>query len=376
MLDKKEKKPEWVPEGGGDEFTSRVVEGITGEQQELHGNLNDATAPLPPRRRRLTVSDYVQGVLSRNRTIIAQTITLVESNHAGHMETAQEVLKQLLPYTGNSIRIGITGVPGAGKSTLIEALGTMLCEQGNRVAVLAVDPSSTVTGGSILGDKTRMEMLSRNPNAFIRPSASGGTLGGVNRKSRETMLICEAAGFDVVLVETVGVGQSEVTVRSMVDFFLLVMLTGGGDELQGIKKGVMELVDAILVNKADGENKQRALTAKAEFNRILHYLQPITEGWFPQAYTCSALTAVGIAEMWQVIQDFRSKTSESGMFSQRRRKQTIDWMYTMVEDYLRTSFFNHPKVSRFIPVIEKALVNGEMSATMGAKQLLKTYEEV
>lgn len=375
-MDKKEKKPEWVPEGGGAESASHVVEGVTVEQNQLQGSLNVATPPLPPRRRRLTVSDYVQGVLLRNRSILAQTITLVESNNPTHMEMAQEVLKQLLPYTGNSIRIGITGVPGAGKSTIIEALGTMLCEHGNRVAVLAIDPSSTVTGGSILGDKTRMEMLSRNPNAFIRPSASGGTLGGVNRKSRETMLICEAAGFDVIVVETVGVGQSEVTVRSMVDFFLLVMLTGGGDELQGIKKGVMELADAILVNKADGENKQRALAAKAEFSSILHYLQPITEGWYPQSYTCSALTGEGIAEIWEVIQEFRTKASESGVFRKRRRKQTIDWMYTMVEDYLRTSFFSHPEVSRNISVIEKALVNGEMSATMAAKQLLKTFEEV
>lgn len=371
-MDKKEKKPEWVPADGGSEFTSRVVEGVTEEQSKLKESIKVSTL----RRRRLSVNDYVQGVFSRNRTIIAQAITLVESNNPSHMEMAQEVLKQLLPYTGNSIRIGITGVPGAGKSTLIEALGTMLCEQGHRVAVLAVDPSSTVTGGSILGDKTRMEKLSRNPNAFIRPSASGGTLGGVNRKSRETILICEAAGFDVILVETVGVGQSEVTVRSMVDFFLLVMLTGGGDELQGIKKGVLELADAIFVNKADGENKQRALAAKSEFNRILHFLQPITEGWFPQAYTCSALTGEGLAEIWQVIQEFLSKTSESGVFRQRRRKQSIDWMYTMVEDYLQTSFFNHPEVSRSIPVIEKALVNGELSATMAARQLLKTFEEV
>jgi LAO/AO transport system kinase len=373
-MDKKKKKPEWVPRDGGVEFASRVVEGVTGEHSGLTDTLKVSAPPLTPRRRRLTIIDYVQGVLSRNRTILAQTITLIESNNAKHMETAQEVLKQLLPYTGKSIRIGITGVPGAGKSTLIEALGTMLCEQGNRVAVLAVDPSSTVTRGSILGDKTRMELLSRNPNAFIRPSASGGTLGGVNRKSRETMLICEASGFDVILVETIGVGQSEVTVRSMVDFFLLVMLTGGGDDLQGIKKGVMELADAILVNKADGENKLRALAAKAEFNRFLHYLQPITEGWFPQAYTCSALTGEGIAEIWQVIQDFCSTTSESGVFRQRRRKQTIDWMYTMVEDYLRTSFFNDPEVNKIIPVIEKALVNGEMSATVAAKQLLKTFE--
>lgn len=218
-------------------------------------------------------------------------------------------------------------------------------------------------------------MLSRHPNAFIRPSASGGTLGGLNRKSRETMLVCEAAGFDVILVETVGVGQSEVTVRSMVDFFLLVMLTGGGDELQGIKKGVMELVDAILVNKADGDNKQSALTAKSEFNRILHYLQPITEGWYPKAYTCSALTGEGIADIWQVIQEFQNKTFESGVFWKRRRQQTIDWMYTMVEDYLRTSFFNDSDVSKSIPAVEEALINGEMSATMAAKQLLKTYEK-
>ncbi|MCQ6275371.1 methylmalonyl Co-A mutase-associated GTPase MeaB [Bacillus sp. V3B] len=373
-MDNKEKIPEWVPVDAGAEFTSRVVEGITGENSKRKDNINHTAPLLTPRRNRLTISDYIDGVLSRNRTILAQTITLVESNNAKHMEMAQEVLKELLPYTGNSIRVGITGVPGAGKSTFIETLGTMLCEKGHRVAILAVDPSSTVTGGSILGDKTRMEMLSRHPQAFIRPSASGGTLGGLNRKSRETMLVCEAAGFDVILVETMGIGQSEVTVRSMVDFFLLVMLTGGGDELQGIKKGVMELADAILVNKADGENKRRALIAKSEFNQILHYLQPITEGWSPKAYTGSALTSEGIADIWQVIQDFRSQTSESGVFWERRRKQTIDWMYTMVEDYLRTSFFNHPEVSKSIPAIEAALVRDEMSATMAAKQLLKTYE--
>ncbi|SDL95157.1 methylmalonyl Co-A mutase-associated GTPase MeaB [Bacillus sp. OK048] len=372
-MDRKKKKPEWVPETEGDEFASHVVEGVTGEQHECPNSSNDFPISTSPRRPRLTVSDYVKGVLSRNRTIIAQTITLVESNQARHMETAQEVLKQLLTYTGNSIRIGITGVPGAGKSTLIEALGTMLCDQGHRVAVLAVDPSSTITRGSILGDKTRMDILSRNPNAFIRPSASGGTLGGVTRKSRETMLICEAAGYDVILVETVGVGQSEVTVRSMVDFFLLIMLTGGGDELQGIKKGVMELADGILVNKADGENKRRALVTKTELNRILHYLQPITEGWSTKAYTCSALSGEGIAEIWQVIQAFRIQTYKSGMFNQRRLKQTIDWMYSMVEEDLRASFFSHPQVSRLIPEMEDALVHGEMSATMAAKELLKTF---
>jgi LAO/AO transport system kinase len=374
MMEKKAKKPEWVPDSGGDEFASHVIEGITEKLEVGASEIGAPISPLP-RRRQLSADDYVQGVLSKNRTIIAQTITLVESNNTNHMEMAQQVLKELLPYTGNSIRVGITGVPGAGKSTIIEALGSMLCDKGNTVAVLAVDPSSTITRGSILGDKTRMDGLSRHPNAFIRPTASGGTLGGVNRKSRETMLICEAAGFDIILIETVGVGQSEVTVRSMVDFFLLVMLTGAGDELQGIKKGVMELVDAILVNKADGENKQRALGATAEFNRILHYLHPITEGWTPKAYTCSALTGEGIDEMWQVIQNFNSVTRNSGVFMNRRRKQTIDWMYTMVEDALRTSFFHHPEVSSIISMMEKAVGNGEISATMAAKQLLRTYED-
>ncbi|MEH7246210.1 methylmalonyl Co-A mutase-associated GTPase MeaB [Neobacillus niacini] len=374
MAEKKAKKPEWVPNSGGDEFASYLVEVVTEETGE--GNSTKATPVSQlPRRRRLTVDDYIKGVLSKDRTIIAQTITLVESNNPNHMETAQLVLKELLPYTGKSIRVGITGVPGAGKSTLIEVLGSKLCEQGNTVAVLAVDPSSTITRGSILGDKTRMEYLSRHPNAFIRPTASGGTLGGVNRKSRETMLVCEAAGFDVILIETVGVGQSEVTVRSMVDFFLLVMLTGAGDELQGIKKGVMELVDAILVNKADGENKQRALGAKVEFNRILHYLQPFTDGWTPNAYTCSALTGEGIGEIWKVIQEFSIVTRESGVFMGRRRKQTINWMYTMVEDALRTSFYRHPTVSSIIPMMEEAVGNGKVSATMAANQLLRTFED-
>ncbi|MEH7177906.1 methylmalonyl Co-A mutase-associated GTPase MeaB [Neobacillus vireti] len=370
-MDNNKIKPEWIPEGGGREYASRVVKGVSTEEKQEKAPI----VPRSPRRRRLNVSDYVEGVLSRNRTVIAQAITLVESNHPAHMELAQQVLKALLPYTGKSIRIGISGVPGAGKSTLIENFGTMLCNQGNQVAVLAVDPSSSITGGSILGDKTRMEELSRNPNAFIRPSATGGTLGGVNRKTRETMLICEAAGYDVIIVETVGVGQNEVTVRSMVDFFLLIMLTGGGDELQGIKKGIMELADAIFVNKADGENKQRALAAKSEFNRILHFLHPITEGWAPKAYICSAFTGEGMAEMWQLINDFKEKTTVSGVFGRRRQKQTLDWMYTMVEDYLRSSFYNNSEIKRMLPGIETVVLNGEISATMAAKQLLKTYED-
>lgn len=326
------------------------------------------------RKPRLSVEQYVQGVLENNRSILAQAITLVESNSPAHMQVAQEVLTALLPHTGKSIRVGITGVPGAGKSTFIEALGSMLCERGHRVAVLAVDPSSPVTRGSILGDKTRMEKLSRNPRAFIRPSATGGTLGGVNRKTRETMLICEAAGFDVILVETVGVGQSETTVRSMVDFFLLLLLTGAGDELQGIKKGVIEIADALLINKADGENRQRALIAKGEYNRVLHYLQPATAGWQTKAYTCSALTGEGIAEIWSVVETFRDEMTRSGGLAARRQAQARDWLRSMTEDYLRTRFYGNAEVAKKLPEVEAAVLRGELSATAAAQQIIAIYE--
>ena len=329
---------------------------------------------VSPKRRRLTVQEYVDGVLSKDRNITAQTITLVESNAPAHMAMAQEVLRELLPHTGKSIRVGITGVPGVGKSTFIEALGMFLIERGHRVAVLAVDPSSTVTGGSILGDKTRMEDLSRDTRAFIRPSPSGGTLGGVTRKSRETVLVCEAGGFDAILVETVGVGQSEVTVRSMVDFFLLLMLSGAGDELQGIKKGIMELADALLINKADGDNKVRASAAKTEYNRALHYLAPATEGWYTRAYTSSALTGEGIQEIWSVIEDFRKNTAESGVFEQRRRNQTLDWVYSMVEEHLLTSFFNHAGVEGVRAQVERAVLDGHMPPTVAVQKLIKRFE--
>lgn len=326
------------------------------------------------RKKNLSEDDFVNGVLEGNRTILAQTITLIESNSSAHMNTAQNVLTRLLPHTGNSIRIGITGVPGAGKSTFIESFGSLLCERGYRVAVLTVDPSSTITKGSILGDKTRMDLLSKNPNAFIRPSASGGSLGGIARKSRESMLVCEAAGYDVILIETVGVGQSEVTVRSMVDFFLLVMLTGAGDELQGIKKGIMELADAIVINKADGENKIKALAAKAEFNRILHLLQPSTPGWESKAYTASALLGEGIDEIWSEINEFQRKTAETGFFQERRQKQLLDWMYNMVHEYMKQRFLNHTGVNKSIPDIESSVLNGTLTATLAANQLLTIFE--
>lgn len=351
------------------------MDGIEGGHDGLPG------LPRPSRvsakivkRRQLSLDEYVSGVLSRDRTILSRAITLVESNAPAHMAEAQKMMQQLLPYTGRSIRLGITGVPGAGKSTLIEALGNFLCDHGHKIAVLAVDPSSTVTRGSVLGDKTRMEKLSARADAFIRPSPSGGVLGGVGRKSRETMLICEAAGFEVILVETVGVGQSEVTVRSMVDFFLLVLIAGAGDELQGIKKGIMELCDTILVNKADGDNKLRAQAARMEFVRILHYLQPATEGWTTQALACSSITGEGIPQLCEVIQDFVTRTKSTGVFERRRTLQSMEWVYSMVQEYLRSSFFNHPKIRKVLREVERGVMSGRYSPTMAADILLREYE--
>lgn len=341
----------------------------------MPGNQDRTGRTGVPRRRRLSVDEYVDGVASGDRNILGQTITLVESNAPAHLELSQEVLRRVLSHTGRSIRVGITGVPGAGKSTFIETLGMHLCEQGHRVAVLAVDPSSKVTRGSILGDKTRMEQLSRNQRAFIRPSPSSGTLGGVTRKSRETILVCEAAGFDVILVETVGVGQSETTVRSMVDFFLLVMIAGAGDELQGIKKGIMELADALLVNKADGDNKPRAKAAQLEYNRALHYLAPATDGWQTRAYSCSSLTGEGIPELWAVAEAFHKQTLDSGVLEKRRRAQTLDWVYSMVEEHLRASFFQHAGVERIRAEIEHQVMWGRLPPTAAVQRLIAEFED-
>lgn len=367
-------KPEWVPEKAGEAFACRVMSGVDGGHDGLPNAPASAVKPAAAvRRRRISTADYIEGVRAGDRQVLARAITLVESNAAAHLAQAQEVIQALLPATGRAIRVGITGVPGAGKSTFIEALGSRLCESGHKVAVLAVDPSSSVTKGSILGDKTRMENLAKQPNAFIRPSPSSGTLGGVTRKSRETLLLCEAAGYDVILVETVGVGQSEVTVRSMVDFFLLVVLTGAGDELQGMKKGVMELADAILINKADGDNKQRALCARAEYERILHYLRPATEGWETHAYTCSAMTGAGIDNIWEVIGRFRQTAQASGIWDERRKTQTLAWVYQMVEEHLRNEFFQHPAVQQCQQGIERQVVEGRLAATLAVQQLLGAF---
>jgi LAO/AO transport system kinase len=325
------RKPEWAPEEQNDAFASKVVRGAAGGQAS--GSRHTASSP---RRRALTIDDYVAGVLARDRVILARTITLIESNVPAHQQTAQEVLRRLLPHTGGAIRVGITGVPGVGKSTFIEALGMHLVEQGHQLAVLAIDPTSSRTRGSILGDKTRMERLSREPAAFIRPSPTAGVLGGVARKTRETMLVCEAAAFDVLLLETVGVGQSETTVRSMVDFFLLLMLAGAGDELQGIKKGIMELADALVITKADGDNLTNAHRARADYNQALHYLAPATAGWRSRAYSCSALTGEGIPRVWDIIRQFQRQTMESGVFQERRKAQALDWMQAMITEHLQT----------------------------------------
>ena len=308
-------------------------------------------------------------ILSGDRRALAKAITLVESQRENDREAAQELLNSVLPHTGGSVRVGITGVPGVGKSTFIEAFGQHVIAQGHRLAVLAVDPSSPVAGGSILGDKTRMELLSRSDNAFIRPSPAGKALGGVAFKTRESLLLCEAAGFDVILVETVGVGQSEHQVAGMVDFFLLLMLPGGGDELQGIKKGILELADAIVVNKADGASEALARTTQQHYRSAMSLLSH-GDIWDPPVMTCSALEGNGIDEIWQAIADYRQVTMNAGSFQRTRAQQNLAWMRQLIDELLRNSLAQHPAVKAALPDIEAAVTNTELTPLSAAQSVL------
>ena len=370
-------RPDWVPEDADCKFTTSVMGGIEGIKDLTVGNINPKLlngTGMPCRKLVLNEDDYVEGVARGDRMTLSRAITLIESNSSKHFKLAQRVLQRLLPKTGNALRIGITGVPGAGKSTMIEAFGNMLCDAGHRVAVLTIDPTSSVTKGSILGDKTRMGTLSRRPEAFIRPSPAGGTLGGVARKSRETMLLCEAAGYDVIIIETVGVGQSETTVRSMVDFFLLVVLTGAGDELQGIKKGIMELADAIVINKADGDNLLKAKVARGQYERMIEFIRPATPGWETHAYLASAVEKTGLAELWEVIRIFRDKTTETGIWKKRRDGQLLDWMNSMIDEHLHNLFFDDAVVRGRMPEVKEAILSGGISPTQAVAELLSVFD--
>lgn len=364
--DEKSYLPEWVIEGEEDTFATVVKRGVTdpGDRHAEDG---------PGRKGEPTVEALTEGVRQNNKTLLARAITLVESNSPARYAKGREILKRIGPEPGESLRVGITGPPGAGKSTIIEEIGLELVSRGHKVAILAVDPSSILTGGSILGDKTRMERLSRIDACFIRPSPSGGTLGGVTRKSRETILLCEAAGYDVVLLETVGVGQSEVTVRSMVDFFTLILNPGSGDELQGIKRGVMELADLIVVNKADGNNLKKAEMTKAEYSRAVHYLLPSTEGWKREVITASAIEVKGIKKIIEIAENFRNSTMKSGVFRMRRREQAFSWTISLVENFLKDDFYSNKYVQESLGEIKGKIIDGEMLPTEGAERLIRFY---
>lgn len=333
-----------------------------------------AVSRLKRSRRNVTLpSDYFEGIRKGDIVLLSKAITLVESTLVEDQDLAQAIIEQCLPYSGKSIRIGITGVPGVGKSTFIEAFGTFLTGNSHKIAVLAIDPSSNRSKGSILGDKTRMEDLSRDSNAFIRPSPSAGTLGGVARKTWETVVLCEAAGFDVIFIETVGVGQSETAVHSMVDFFLLLMLAGAGDELQGIKRGIMEMADAIVINKADGENIRKAQAAATEYRNALGLFPLAASNWRPPVVTCSSLTKVGVNEVWDVITEYKEHCFNNGYFETKRRQQSRIRMHQTIEEQLKRHFYKDEKIAKQIPAFEKALEENNLSAYVAANKLLSLY---
>lgn len=320
-----------------------------------------------------SATELINGILSHDKVALSRAITLVESTNVSHLAKANEIINACLPHANKSVRIGITGVPGVGKSTFIEAFGKYLTSLGKKVAVLAVDPSSTISHGSILGDKTRMEELVKDENAYIRPSASGETLGGVARKTRETIMLCEAAGFDTIIIETVGVGQSETAVHSMVDFFLLLKISGAGDELQGIKRGIMEMADAVVINKADGDNVNKAKLTKTEFNRALHLFPAKKSGWIPTVTTCSAINKDGIDGVWQTISDYFKLVQSNHYFEDKRQEQNQYWMLETINEQLKNNFYTHPEIIALLETNKKAVANNETSPFAAAQILLKKY---
>lgn len=341
-----------------------------GEPSYLNENFKRKKAPS------LSDTDALFDGISRgDRVALSRGITLIESEKEAHQPLASALLNKCLPLSGKAFRIGITGVPGAGKSTFIEAFGKFLTQSGMKVAVLAIDPTSAVHRGSILGDKTRMEELSVDPDAFIRPSPSGGALGGVARKTRESMILCEAAGFDVILVETVGVGQSETEVHSMVDVFLLLLIAGGGDELQGIKRGIMEMTDLLLINKDDGSNSKQAQKAKAEYSAALHLFPASGSGWTPRVETCSALEKRGIDKIWEQIQQFRVTVSANGYLERHRKEQSLYWLRKTISNQLEYSFFHHPEIKSRIEEMEKQVLEHSISPFEAARVLLEIFKK-
>lgn len=326
-----------------------------------------------PKRRVFSAGEYVEGIVKGDVTILSQAVTLVESVKPEHQALAQEVIEKCLPYSGNSIRIGISGVPGAGKSTSIDVFGLHVLERGGKLAVLAIDPSSERSKGSILGDKTRMEKLSVHPASFIRPSPSAGSLGGVARKTRETIILCEAAGFDKIFVETVGVGQSETAVHSMVDFFLLIQLAGTGDELQGIKRGIMEMADGIIINKADGNNIEKAKLAAAHFRNALHLFPAPESGWTPQVLTYSGFYGIGIKEIWDMVYQYIDFVKANGYFEYRRNEQAKYWMYETINEHLRDNFYQNPLIAGMLEEQEKEVLQGHTTSFAAARKLLDMY---
>lgn len=350
-----------------DDSAMRVSSGI---ESQHDGMVAPKRKRFVKKEKNIDIDGLHEEISKGSRLHLSKAITLLESRAEQDQRAGQELLRKLLPNTGQSIRIGVTGVPGAGKSTFIEAFGLQLAQAGHKVAVLAIDPSSTVTGGSILGDKTRMEALAKHPNAFIRPSPSSGTLGGVHKKTRETMLLCEAAGYDIILIETVGVGQSETVVRGMVDFFMLLVLTGAGDELQGMKKGIMELADCMIIHKADGENFKLAKKTVREYRQLLHFLQPATPGWTTTALPVSSLERTGFETVWETINAFRKEMEANGFWHERRQSQTKDWFHSMIRDRLIDSFYSQQGKKELVADIEKQLLTGGMTVASAVDCIL------